>query len=181
MRAFLLVIFLFAIGPFMLAGNMEQRILAFQPLKGESLTDSVKVLLNDLALWGGDEENSMVKYLLDSVAMNPEAYFIALRHYAKTAPVDNQQWLNRCLDYAVEYDLNPYLSSVYVLKSEFYKRDQQYDSSMQFILMHRRDVLGACTVTSGFRISQIGAISAALALIPVIDCTIVADLIPING
>jgi len=134
MRNFFFTFIVILLSVATLTGQIPQRMAGLNKLKAEVVTDSVRNLLHDLEIIGGKYENAMAKYLLDSMDMNAEARFIAMRHYAKTTDEENQRWFDRCLDYARRYDLDRYLSSIYVLKSEFYKRERHYDSAMLSIL-----------------------------------------------
>ena len=116
-----------------------ERIRNLKNIPYKSLTDSVKTILYNLTLENKETEIRFTQSMLgmDDI-LKGENYFLVLRHYAKIAPSNNQALFDTCLKFAQKNNLGSYISSLYVLKSTFFKKAAIYDSSMIYTL-HARD------------------------------------------
>ncbi len=139
MRIRCLILLLMA--PFMIMGehSYNERIKNLKNIPDKSLTDSIKVILYNLSLEMRETEMRGTRTLLtmDDV-LKGENYFLVMRHYAKIAPSNNQALIDSCLRFARDHHLGSYVSSLYVLKSTFFKNAGIYDSAMIYTL-HARD------------------------------------------
>ena len=132
---------LLLMAPFMIMGehSYNERIRNLKNIPDKSLTDSVKVILYNLSLERRETEMKGTRTLLamDDV-LKGENYFLVMRHYAKIAPSNNQALIDSCLRFVRDHHLGSYVSSLYVLKSTFFKNAGIYDSAMIYTL-HARD------------------------------------------
>ncbi len=132
---------IFVIVPFSVLGNhsFEDRIKLLKNSSGKSTKDTLATILDDLSLQNLETELKFTSKMLDlKNELNKENYFLVLRHYAKIVPSNNQALFDSCLEFARNNDLGSYISSLYVLKSTFYRKDARYDSAMVCTL-HARD------------------------------------------
>ena len=133
-----LTVAIVALGHQVLLGrpDFEQRVVALKNVRSKSQVDSVCSILYDLTLGQRETELQFCGKMLEMKdQLEGEAYFMVLRHYAKIAPCNNQQLFDEVIQNIHLNHLDQYTSSVYVLKSEFFKQKMIYDSAMVNILL----------------------------------------------
>lgn len=130
--------------PFYALGNpsFEQRIHSLQQINERYRHDTLSKILYDLTLQNRETE---LRFTNDILKMGKKlddlSYFIVLRHHARIAPSGNQALFDSCITFAYKHDLDAYISSLYVLKSTFFKRDAIYDSAMIYTLRARDEAI----------------------------------------
>ena len=140
----ILIRLFFVIIPFSVLGNysFEDRIRLLKERGEKSTKDSLAAILDDLSLQNRETE---LKFTLEMLniknVLNKENYFLIMRHYAKIVPSNNQALFNSCLEFARKNDLGSYISSLYVLKSTFFRKDARYDSAMVCTLQARDEAI----------------------------------------
>ena len=140
----ILYLFLFLMVSLIVMGQntYEERIQNLKNIPDKSLTDSVKVILFNLSLERRETEMSGTRAMLamDDI-LKGENYFLVMRHYAKIAPSNNQALIDSCMRFARNNNLGSYVSSLYVLKSTFFKTAFIYDSAMIYTLRARDEAI----------------------------------------
>ncbi len=100
--------------------------------------DSVRRILADLTLESKSLESSVVQLMLEmGSALTDESFFLIMRHHSQIAAYGNQALIDKCVTYAKEHGLDRYISSLYVLKTTFFRREGKYDSAMIYTLRAR--------------------------------------------
>jgi len=120
------------------AQNFDVRIVRLSSLSDKQKADSLSKLLSDLSL--NKRETDLLftrKLLLESDHLKGIDYFFVLRHYANIAPSGNQMLIDSCLHFALQNRLEQYVSSLYVMKINFFKKSGHYDSAMIYTLKAR--------------------------------------------
>ncbi len=86
--------------------------------------DSVKRILADLTLESKSLESSVIQHMLEmECALTNESFFLIMRHHSQIAASGNQALIDKCVTYAKEHGLDRYISSLYVLKTTFFRME----------------------------------------------------------
>ena len=138
---FTLLLLVFSLG---VLGNtdFDDRIRRLNTIPEQLRFDTIALLLNDLTFEHPETELKFTREILKIENKHDGLnYFIVLRHYARIAPSGNQALFDSCIVFARKNNLSDYISSVYVLKSNFFRKDVVYDSSMIYILLARDEAI----------------------------------------
>ncbi len=114
------------------------RIEKLKSIPQHDMADSVRSILADLTLESKSLESSFVQDMLEmGSALTNESFFLIMRHYSQIAASGNQALIDKCVTYAKEHGLDRYISSLYVLKTTFFRQESMYDSAMIYTLRAR--------------------------------------------
>jgi YesN/AraC family two-component response regulator len=130
--------------PFYAMGNltMEERIRSLQHIHNSYRHDTLAKILYDLTLQNRETELRFTSEILKmGDKLDDLSYFIVLRHHARIAPTGNQALFDSCITFAYNHHLGDYISSLYILKSTFFKADAIYDSAMIYTLRARDEAI----------------------------------------
>jgi len=135
---------LLMIFPFGAMGNltMEERIHSLQQINNSYQHDTLSKILYDLTLQNRETELRFTSEILNlGDKLDDLSYFLVLRHHARIAPTGNQALFDSCITFAHKNNLGDYISSLYILKSTFFKGDAIYDSAMIYTLRARDEAI----------------------------------------
>lgn len=119
----------------------EARINNVPGLPKPIMADSLLAVLTDLVLESTAVNLHYIEKMLQMKDVLPaESYLMILKHHAGTVDSGNQALLDHCISYALENGLQQYLSSIYVLKTNFFRQEGMYDSAMIYTLKARENV-----------------------------------------
>jgi AraC-like DNA-binding protein len=130
--------------PFGAMGNltMEERIHSLQQINNSYRHDTLAKILYDLTLQNRETELRFTNEILNlGDKLDDLSYFIVLRHHARIAPTGNQALFDSCITFANKNNLGEYISSLYILKSTFFKGAAIYDSAMIYTLRARDEAI----------------------------------------
>ncbi|MBN1925602.1 MAG: hypothetical protein JW798_07200, partial [Prolixibacteraceae bacterium] len=118
--------------------QIASEVETFNTIAPESLLDSINAFYPYLFIYDQEFGREMIdRLLLITKEKNPDAHYLTLTIKAAFHPNRSIELTDSAYKYAVDHGLENIIINYYITKSNYFRVNQQFDSSMVYLLMAR--------------------------------------------